>query len=638
MLFGNPSSVHRIQHIDQRKQTINDKKQQNKTKHIQDYNIAYPSTEDDIVSLVLRCRNEGLKLRCIGSHHSQTPAIYDNTGASGDTMYQNGSSPSGSGILMSLDNYRDIVSWDDANKRVTVEGGLLLGKEETKSWSTMKNGLCYQVNERGWALPDLGGVIKQSVAGFTAMGCAGGTIDYDYYDAIYSMRIIDANGDIHIFTKPDDNNPDDQFYAACVNMGLFGITSEITFQCIDKFYMIGSQLTMTQKEMANIGTDKFKEKQSADGFGKLDLRAKTNESEYSLYNVLIKNKHNRTYSAQYWRFYWWPQLSSNEIVFWKAHRMIEEDLNKEQYKKAKIFKTNKNGEKIPKKPYIEIGNNNVESFLEQSLVAVLYNFFGNLVNKKTHEISDFLVKIIRFLIKQLAGGGSNCMIFGDVWYKILPMDQGIDDRLCPFEFTELWIDIEQTQDAINACWEYFESDHDLNHTGTFGWEFYLAGSKSQWIRPNYNQSCFRIDILWFNVKDRIPYTFYYQFWEFLIERGVDFRPHWGKWCPFGNEKFPTKFKTREIASRYEGINTWADYYRRQYPKMKQWNDLREQMDPYNMFLTKYWSNMLGIDDDNEHLQVVPQPVHGTGKNAAILLQQSSGVATPVDEHKDEYKE
>ena len=284
------------------------------------------------------------------SHHSQTPAIYDNTGDSGDSMYQNGSSPSGSGIIMSLDNYRSIVSWDDANKRVTVEGGLLLGKEETKSWSTMKNGLCYQVNQRGWALPDLGGVIKQSVAGFTAMCCAGGTIDYDYYEAIYSMRIIDANGDIHTFTTPADNNPDDPFYAACVNMGLFSITSEITYRCIDKFYMIGSQLTMTQKEMANIGTDKFKEKQSADGFGKLDLRAKTNESEYNLYNVLIKNKHNRTYSAQYWRFYWWHQLTSNEIVFWKAHRMIEDDLNKEQYKKAKIFKTNKDGEKIPKKP------------------------------------------------------------------------------------------------------------------------------------------------------------------------------------------------------------------------------------------------------------------------------------------------
>ena len=100
------------------------------------------------------------------------------------------------------------------------------------------------------------------------------------------------------------------------------------------------------------------------------------------------------------------------------------------------------------------------------------------------------------------------------------------------------------------------------------------------------------------MKDRIPCTFYNQFWEFLISRGIDFRPHWGKWCPFGNQKFPSKFVNNEIAQKYKGMNTWADYYKSQYHvKWNDWMEMREQMDPNSMFLTDYWAQMLGIDKD-----------------------------------------
>ena len=162
----------------------------------------------------------------------------------------------------------DIQKFDIKNRHVTVQGGIILDKDEQRDWSAWNNGLCKQINKRGWALSDLGSVVRETEAGFTvkqfisqpinlnckylhtplffcvlrflivlfllfvsvclmhAMGCSAGTTQCDYFDNAYSIRFVAGNCQIHTLTRDDYD-----FNAAIVCFGLFGIVTEITYQC-----------------------------------------------------------------------------------------------------------------------------------------------------------------------------------------------------------------------------------------------------------------------------------------------------------------------------------------------------------------------------------------------------------------------
>ena len=196
-----------------------------------------------------------------------------------------------------------------------------------------------------------------------------------------------------------------------------------------------------------------------------------------------------------------------------------------------------------------------------------------------------------FLIRKFNGcpGGE---YFGASWADILPMDQEIHSKLMPFQFSELWIDIEDTSKAMKVLKEYWEESVNLDKTGTFSWEFYPGKSGGYdskpggaWIRPNYGKKVFRIDVLWFDIKTNNPYTFYTPLWNKLIKNNIFFRPHWAKWFPGGNVEFPIE---------HNKYKKWSDYYSDQYPKWKQWHKLRKKLDPRNIFVSNYWAQALNI--------------------------------------------
>ena len=63
-------------------------------------------------------------------------------------------------------------------------------------------------------------------------------------------------------------------------------------------------------------------------------------------------------------------------------------------------------------------------------------------------LPKWAVKVIDFLIRE----GNPCpgtQYFGASWADILPMDQEMWTKLLPMQFTELWIDIEDTDKAMN---------------------------------------------------------------------------------------------------------------------------------------------------------------------------------------------
>ena len=64
--------------------------------------------------------------------------------------------------------------------------------------------------------------------------------------------------------------------------------------------------------------------------------------------------------------------------------------------------------------------------------------------------------------------------FGASWSEILPMDQEMWTKLMPIQFTELWFDIEDTDEVMRTLREYWSDNVGLHHTGTFSWEMYPA--------------------------------------------------------------------------------------------------------------------------------------------------------------------
>lgn len=128
------------------------------------YDIIYVNSEEEICRIIKKAKRENKTVRCIGSEHSNPASIFPDYPRIFNQNYDN----SRNDYTISLDNLRDIEPvWDNENMRVTVSAGMLLGLEETKIWSRWSNSLSWKINQRGWALSDTGGVVKQSCGGFT---------------------------------------------------------------------------------------------------------------------------------------------------------------------------------------------------------------------------------------------------------------------------------------------------------------------------------------------------------------------------------------------------------------------------------------------------------------------------------------
>src|SRR5690606_23908365 len=102
--------------------------------------------------------------------------------------------------------------------------------------SSEANGLCPQLEARGLALPLLGGVTHQTVAGYLATGSSGGSLRWSLNDAVRSLRLVDGRGEVREIRRGDP-----LFAAAGVSLGLLGVVTEVTFECEPRFDVIGEE-------------------------------------------------------------------------------------------------------------------------------------------------------------------------------------------------------------------------------------------------------------------------------------------------------------------------------------------------------------------------------------------------------------
>jgi L-gulonolactone oxidase len=167
--------------------------------------IERPRTEDDLRSIVRDAAAAGRHVKAVGAGHSFTGiALTD-------------------GVLLKLDRYDDVLTADPATGRVTVQSGISIQQ------------LNEALDARGLAMPNLGDIAYQSIAGAIATATHGtGARIGGIAAQVVGMRLIAGDGSVVECSAECES---DVFHAARVGLGALGLVSTVTLQCVPAFQL-----------------------------------------------------------------------------------------------------------------------------------------------------------------------------------------------------------------------------------------------------------------------------------------------------------------------------------------------------------------------------------------------------------------
>jgi FAD-linked oxidoreductase len=167
--------------------------------------VHHPASEDELTEIVKRAAAEGSQVKVVGRGHSFTDIACTD------------------GHLVELDRYARVIAVDVDDLRVTVEAGIPLER------------LNLELESRGLALPNLGDIAYQTVAGATQTGTHGtGARLGGLATQIVAMRLVVADGSV--LDCSAEEHPD-VLAAARVGLGALGIVSQVTLQCVPAFLL-----------------------------------------------------------------------------------------------------------------------------------------------------------------------------------------------------------------------------------------------------------------------------------------------------------------------------------------------------------------------------------------------------------------
>ncbi|MCB9682830.1 MAG: FAD-binding protein [Alphaproteobacteria bacterium] len=160
-----------------------------------------PGSEDEVVALVRRARAAGERLKVSGARHSWSPL------AAGDDVQVE---------LHDLDRF---VAVDRDACRVTVQAGCTL--------ATLVDVLA----THDLALPVLGSITAQTVAGAIATGTHGSTLRHGNLGTLVTAaRLVDGTGEVVVLEEGDPRLP-----AVRVHLGALGLLTEVTLAVVPAF-------------------------------------------------------------------------------------------------------------------------------------------------------------------------------------------------------------------------------------------------------------------------------------------------------------------------------------------------------------------------------------------------------------------
>ena len=418
--------------------------------------LVTPRNEDEIAEIVRFARTNNLKVRTRGSGHSVRNSIFAG-------RVDQGGRPRDQ-INLYLSELRGVVEVDPAQMRVTAQAGVNLGFDpiDPSGVSQFDNGLVKQLIDRGWALPDLGGIIHQTVGGFLSTGSAGGSVRRSIYDAVVGITLIDGSGQRREFHRPANGDPNDPFFGAVISIGLLGVVTEVTFQCEPAYHLKGRE-DVFKVQRADAPLKLFGD--GADGLEGF-LRA-----------------------AEYSRVLWYPQPDVNRLQVWQAERSrTQED---QQFVREEF------------------------EFLTDFELGLARHFFELFEDLNPPDAKNGFLGDLYALSVNLIISDGDSKTFWDDWWRILPMDNGLDFTLLPTRFTELWLPLSESRDIAAALEAYFRAEG-FNGTGTNACEIYAAGASPMWLSPANGRDVIRVDPFWFADYKADPAQVYFPgYWQAL---------------------------------------------------------------------------------------------------------------------------
>ncbi len=501
----------------------------------------HPSSEEQLIALVELAAARKVPLRIRGAAHSIPAAIYTDQRLAGLV---------GSFDVV-LDRYARI-RFDDERMQVTVESGCRLGEDprDPARLATWERSLLARLDAHGWALPDLGGVTHQTVAGFFSTGSSGGSTRHAIEDALVAIRFIDGRARVH-----DVGRDDERFDALSCSMGLLGVVSRITLQCIPRFDIVGRE-------------DVTSESGSAYGLydhGESGLAAFLERTEYS-------------------RVMWWPQPGVRGVATWQARRMQAEDYDDSTGPQGRL-------QRAPYNAVVKGFSPALNRPLSEGAQAAGGTFFDALelagaarraLEQRAPALAPALgigaallkrAMVPPVLKRFVAIDNGEPQHFRDSWCHGLPLDNQMSESSLPTTFTEIWIPLEATATAMRKLRTLFRAGG-LTTTGNYIFELYAARATRGWLHPGHARDSFRVDVFWFERNRQDPQRFFGQFWDALA--AFDYRLHWGKHLP-------------------ADLARGSEYLAQRYPRRRDFLDLRRDLDPHNIFLTEHFRRALGVD-------------------------------------------
>jgi D-arabinono-1,4-lactone oxidase len=139
--------------------------------------------------------------------------------------------------MVNLDNFNKIVALDAETGVVRMQSGIRLYQ------------LCEELEKHGLAMPNLGSINEQSIAGAISTGTHGSSVQHGLMsEDVRELKITLSNGKTEICSP--NINPD-LFRAAILSLGALGIITEVTFLAVPAFTLRWTQTIDTDAKMLN---------------------------------------------------------------------------------------------------------------------------------------------------------------------------------------------------------------------------------------------------------------------------------------------------------------------------------------------------------------------------------------------------
>ncbi|HEX2548387.1 MAG TPA: D-arabinono-1,4-lactone oxidase [Gammaproteobacteria bacterium] len=430
-------------------------------------NIHYPRNIDELKQIISYAKTHHLSVRAFGSEHSPPASIY---------------SESKDQIKIILDDeFRKIHSFaEDQSKTFAITkvgAGCNLGVNPSdKKHSSLENSFNYQIHQKGYALPNLGGISHQTIAGFLQTSSSGGSAKHNISDVILEIEWVNGKGELCVAKQGED-----LFNAVAVSMGLFGVITSVTFKLVPKFMVQGTEVN----------------KELDDSY----LAKDENNSHSALDQALFANEDN-----EYIHLNWFPQKYVRRVTQWRGKSTSQDD---------KIV------------PY----HHPLESHVMSALAATVF-IIGNQLATIGTELAQRLLGILMKPFVLLGDSQEFC----DDWYKILPIDdQAPVDHLASTSFSELWFPREQINTVLDTLKTIVAESPEA--AGNFMIEIYCAKKSPFWLSPSEGRDSLRVDLYWYDYNLVGNANHYFGlFWEkLMLIPGV--RLHWGKFLPNPFERY-----------------------------------------------------------------------------------------------------